>query len=109
MKQREVLPGMFSTPEVPLPERPRFDGAEYVPPIDDARLTGQMRRVWDAMSNGTWRTLEEISTLTGDPAASVSAQLRHFRKKRFGAHTVERRARGDRANGLFEYRIVVTK
>ncbi|KKL56177.1 hypothetical protein LCGC14_2247980, partial [marine sediment metagenome] len=36
-------------------------------------------------------TLCEIEDLTGDPPASISAQLRHLRKERFGAHTVERR------------------
>lgn len=85
----------------------RFDGrgGGYVPARDNARLAGQMKRVWDAMSDGRWRTLGEIAAVTGDPEASVSAQLRHLRKERFGGHRVEKRARGDAAGGLFEYRV----
>lgn len=84
----------------------RFNGPEYIPAVDDKRLTGQILRVFDAMSDGEWRTLGEIQSITGDPQASISAQLRHLRKKRFGEHTVNRRARGDRERGLFEYQLV---
>lgn len=81
----------------------RFDGAEYMPTRDDARLTGQLLRVWGAMKDGHWRTLEQIAKLTGDPQASVSAQLRHLRKPRFGGHQVEKRYLG---RGLYEYRLI---
>lgn len=84
----------------------RFDGPAYEPEHDQARLTGQILRVWDLMRDGAWRTLQEIATTTGDPPASVSAQLRHLRKRRFGSHTIDRRARGDRAYGLWEYRLL---
>ena len=57
------------------------------------------------MHDGRWRTLDEIASTTGDPPASISAQLRHLRKRRFGAHVVERQARGDRSHGLWEYRV----
>lgn len=90
-----------------LPARPRFDGSDYVPAVDDVRLTGQVRRVFDLMRDGGWRTLAEIERATGDPAASISAQLRHLRKPRFGAHTVDKRARGDRVHGLWEYRLTL--
>lgn len=85
---------------------PHFNGPEYDPQHDHARLTGQILRVFSLMRDGVWRTLSEISDRTGDPAASVSAQLRHLRKPRFGSYMVERRARGDRNNGLFEYRVI---
>lgn len=85
---------------------PHFNGPEYVPKHDHARLTRQIDRVRECMVDGSWRTLSEISDKTGDPHASVSAQLRHLRKKRFGSWTVERRARGDRVRGLFEYRLL---
>lgn len=83
-----------------------FDGPAYSSQHDQARLTGQILRVFDAMKDSQWRTLDEIVGLTGDPHASISAQLRHLRKPRFGGHTVERRHRGDKARGLFEYRLV---
>lgn len=81
----------------------RFDGADYSPVRDDVRLSGQLLRVWQTMQNGSWRTLDEISRITGDPAASISAQLRHLRKDRFGAHTVERE---HISNGLYRYRVI---
>jgi hypothetical protein len=68
------------------------------------------------MCDGEWRTLSEINEGTksernplGDPPASISAQLRHFRKKRFGSHLVDKRRRGDDAGGLWEYRLVVNE
>jgi hypothetical protein len=83
-----------------------FNGPAYEPAHDHARLTGQILRVWHCMRDSRWRTLGEIAAVTGDPQASVSAQLRHLRKEKFGAHVVERRARGDRERGLFEYRLL---
>jgi hypothetical protein len=87
-------------------ENPRFDGSDYVRTRDDVRLKGQLLRVWDCMSDGKWRTLGEISRFTGDPESSVSAQLRHLRKERFGSHTVEKEYR---EFGLFVYRLIINK
>ena len=70
---------------------PRFDGAVYEPERDDDRLRGQMDRIYAAVKDGRWRTLAEIAELTGDPQASISAQLRHLRKRRFGAYDVQKR------------------
>jgi hypothetical protein len=85
---------------------PHFNGPEYSREEDDERLSGQIKRVYDLMVDGRWRTLQEISDSTGDPHASISAQLRHLRKKRFGSFTVDKRARGERSHGLFEYRLL---
>jgi hypothetical protein len=84
----------------------RFDGAEYQPTRDDARLTGQLLRIWNVVCDQQWRTLEEISRATGDPQASISAQLRHLRKPRFGGHEVEKLYV---ANGLYRYRVIPNK
>lgn len=70
---------------------------------DHARLTGQLRRVWDVMVDEEWHTLPEIGAKTKDPEASISAQLRHLRKAPFGGHTVARRRRDGSA--LYEYRL----
>ena len=84
--------------------RARFSGATYSPADDDARLTGQLLRVKGLMGDGRWRSVAEIAAITGDPATSVSAQLRFLRRPRFGGYLVERRKReGTRA--LFEYRL----
>lgn len=89
------------TDQLPL----RFDGADG--PADDARLGNQLERVKSVMRDGVWRTLDELTTQAHAPAASVSAQLRHLRKPRFGAHTVDKRHRGPAALGLFEYRLTI--
>lgn len=90
-------------PPPPPPGAARFDGADYVPERDDARLHGQLERVWNVMRDQAWRTLAEIEQLTGDPQASISAQLRHLRKPRFGSHQVEKVYLGD---GLYRYRLI---
>jgi hypothetical protein len=41
----------------------------------------------------TWLTLDELAKLTHYPPASISAQLRHMRKPRYGAYAVVKRCR----------------
>ena len=97
-----VQPDLFNPP-------PRFDGPDYEPEHDRQRLQGQMGRIYLALhtadSRGLWFTLGELRERTGDPEASISAQLRHLRKPRFGGHTIEKRRRGEAGNGLWEYRM----
>ena len=81
-----------------------FNGPEYDPARDRERLTSQHIRIRDLMLDGRWRTIRQIAQATGDKSeSSVSAQLRHLRKPRFGSYTVERRHLGD---GLYEYRVL---
>ena len=93
-------------------KRNKFDGAEYVPGVDDKRLTGQILRVFECMKDGKWRTLSEIRTaihgtfFKADGEASISAQIRNLKKQKWGGHVIERRPRGDRERGLWEYRIL---
>ena len=82
----------------------RFNGADYTPERDNQRLGKQLDRVVWAMQDEMWHTLAAVARMTGDPEASVSAQLRHLRKPRFGGHTVERRYV---ANGLYEYKLIL--
>ena len=42
--------------------------------------------------------------MTGDPESSISAQLRHMKKERFGGHAIEK---GYLGNGLYTYRLIV--
>tara|TARA_R100000458_G_scaffold48091_1_gene47022 strand:+ start:278 stop:634 length:357 start_codon:yes stop_codon:yes gene_type:complete len=90
----------------------KFDGSNYKPEHDKRRLTGQILRIFDTIKDGCWRTLEEIqkhnflNSHRNDPQASISAQLRNLRKERFGGFTIEKRYRGDRSFGLWEYRLV---
>lgn len=98
----------IKTPSVPGAKEPmRFNGPAYDVDRDTARLSGQIGRIFELMKDGAWRTLDEISSATGDPPASCSAELRHLRKERFGKHTVDKRHRGEPADGLWEYRLIV--
>jgi hypothetical protein len=68
--------------------------------LDDQELQSadtQIARVYRALRGGEWATLPELHDRTGDPVASISAQLRHLRR---GGFTINRRAR---KRGLFEY------
>ena len=88
--------------------RPHFNGPDYDRKLDYVRLTGQIARIYRAMDVKIfqWKTLDEIACLTGDPEASISAQLRHLRKKRFGSHTIKKRRRGEPERGHWEYRLI---
>jgi hypothetical protein len=83
-----------------------FSGPAYDPAHDHKRLTKQIGRIYDCMKDSSWRTLEEIKKATGDPHASISAQLRHLRKPRFGGYKVDKRHRGSKSVGLYEYRLL---
>jgi len=80
---------------------PNF-GPAYRKTQDSQRIGTQLSRIRSLMLDGAWRTLFEIEDATGDPSASISAQLRHLRKPRFGGFTVERRRR---STGTWEYRV----
>lgn len=82
------------------------DGRTYNPVLDYDRLNKQQRRVFMAVNDWKWHTLREISNITGDAEASISARLRDFRKLRFGSWVVDRRRRGLAKVGLHEYRLV---
>ena len=84
--------------------QPQFNGSDYLPSRDKIRLETQLERIVHLMRDKRWRTLSEICTITGDPHASVSAQLRHLRKKAFGRHSVEKK---HVEHGLFKYRLIL--
>jgi len=88
--------------QIALDFNARFDGDDYDDLRDRARLRGQIRRVFDCVKDGQWRTVQEVAIATGDPETSVSAQLRNLRKARFGAHNIEKRHVSD---GLYVYRL----
>ncbi len=99
----DTQPQPVHTPIRPqVPDAP-FDGLDYEPDRDHRRLSTQLGKIFDLMADGKWRTLDEIEAATGAPASSVSAQLRHLRKPRFGGHTVEKEHLD---GGLFHYRVI---
>ena len=54
------------------------------------------------MQDGRWRSLKAISEALGIGEASVSAQLRHLRKARFGSMVVDKQHQG---RGLYLYQV----
>jgi hypothetical protein len=78
---------------------PAYDGNR-----DRARLHKQHEGIRDWMlTHGGWRTLIEIREALGYPESSISAQLRHLRKRQFGSYCVEKRRR--HGAGTWEYRV----
>lgn len=83
----------------------RFNGPCYDPAVDKNRLENQLKKVYALMIDGNWRSLAEISKIIEEPEASVSAQLRHLRKPRFGSYVINKRRRFD-GYGLWEYQLL---
>ena len=83
---------------------PHFNGAVYDPERDHERLSRQIGRVYEALLWGGWLTLAEIEAKTSDPQASISAQIRHLRKRRFGGYQIDKR-RQTQTGGTWEYRL----
>ncbi len=88
-------------------EQLRFNGSDYKPELDNLRLSYQLRKIFELMKDGNCRTLKQIEQLTNFPQASISAQLRHLRKPRFGSHQVEKIRINDPEKGLFTYKLIV--
>lgn len=83
-----------------------FDGDTFDPEKDGERLLKQLVAVREFMADERWHSLAEISAGVDAPEASVSARLRDLRKLKFGAWRVNRRSRGDRRSGLYEYQML---
>ncbi len=84
-----------------------FDGATYDPDKDKERLTSQLKRVTFLMSDGEWRTLQEITAaVDGSSEAGISARLRDLRKPKFGGYLVEKR-RVEEDKGTWIYRLLL--
>lgn len=87
--------------QLPPPET-RFRGDTYDAHQDCKRLTGQLAKVYAALSDGKWWCLSHLTTAAGGSEAGVSARIRDLRRPEFGGHTIERRRI---VGGLFAYRM----
>lgn len=80
-------------------------------PEDREAKRRQYNAVWRVMIDGRWRTLESIqNTMIEEmglyaPEQSISARLRDFRKKKHGAHTVDRFEWQTKPR-VFKYRLI---
>jgi hypothetical protein len=63
----------------------RIDGRSQREVLRDVMLS--------AAECGTWLTLRELSRLTNYGEASISAQLRHLRKPRYGSFVIDKQVR----------------
>jgi hypothetical protein len=85
------------------PEPADIRGETFDPDRDGKRLNAQCQRVFNLMRDGNWRTLAQISFVTHDPEASVSARLRDL--KRFGFGYDKKYI----SRGLWSYRLIVNQ
>lgn len=81
-------------------------GPAYERVLDETRIIGQMERVKAYLLSGQWCTLADIEAFTGYPQASISAQIRHLRKAKFGGYLVEKRRKSGGFGGTWEYRLM---
>jgi hypothetical protein len=100
---------MSETPLLDWRQPEPFAGTTYVASLDRDRLSEQLLRVIDAMADGQWKTLRQISNITDDPEASISARLRDIRKL-CGPDAMESRRRPSAGarSGTWEYRTANT-
>lgn len=87
----------------------RYPSPDYLTDQDVKRLDLQHKSIRDLMLDGQWRTFREIAEELNPhwSEASISAQLRHLRKPKFGGYQVNRRKRTN--SGLNEYQVVHKK
>ena len=83
-----------------------FDGPDLTTQ-DNQRLTTQYNKIFNYMSDGRYRTLYQIAKDLNYPESSVSAQLRHMRKPRFGSHTINRKRIETPNGGVYEYQLII--
>jgi DNA-binding CsgD family transcriptional regulator len=106
-QEAEEMIRSINAAQVRQVEEEDYNGPVYEREHDNSRLSKQHIAIFNLMSDGKWRTLKEIALVLGYPESSISAQLRHLRKPRFGSHTVNKEIRGERKKGLYQYQLIV--
>ena len=81
-------------------------GDSYDPDLDEPRLSTQLEKIKAYLSNNQWHTLNELEAVTGYPQASISSQMRHLRKRKFGQYHIAKRRRSGGRGGTWEYRLM---
>ena len=79
----------------------RTFGPAFEEEKDGKRIRTQMSVIRAYMINlyPHWATLKEIENDLGYPQASISAQIRHLKKKQFGGHILEKKRRDSNGDG----------
>lgn len=87
-----------------FPIGPTF-GGPGVTAEDAIRLTGQVGKIYERLSDLKYHSLADLAAYAGASEAGASARIRDLRKAQWGHHTiVRRRVVGERAR--YEYRLV---
>jgi hypothetical protein len=82
---------------------PAFDGWTFRRDFDQARLSSSLQRVFFALLDGEWHSLQELRRIAGSAADS---RLRDLRKPKFGGFTIHsRRDPTDQCSGVWQYRL----
>jgi len=81
------------------------DGRSFDQNLDSERLSSQMDRVIEAVSDGQYHDLNSLVAKCGGTTASISARLRDLRKPKFGGHTVTSTRVGDPRSGKWVYKV----
>lgn len=82
-------------------------GPAYDSVLDGERIRRQMQTIKEYMLQEEWKTLQEMENMLHYPQASISAELRHLRKVRFGGYAVDKRRRQCAVGKVWEYRVRV--
>lgn len=83
-------------------------GPSYDEKIDGERIGKQIETIRDYMLKSSWKTLNEIAKKTGYPETSISANLRHLRKREHGAYDVQKERKKE-LKGTYVYRVRVSE
>lgn len=68
-----------------------------------AKFSGpQLQRVYNALADGKFKTLEEISQITGDRPKSIASRIRDLRLPCYGNHNISTRKQGE----VWEYALL---
>lgn len=78
-----------------------FDGESYDRSRDQARLTSQLERVREILSDKQWHRLPDLKRTLNTTSSGVDARIRDLRKRRFGGYEIERKHLEE---GVFAYR-----
>ena len=103
----DALLGEFTVTQIQMnldvKREPVFHGKTFERALDQERLKGQLGRVWEAMKDGHYRTLRQLSLLAKAPEASCSSRLRDLRKMGFDVES--KRDPKNPKSGSWVYRV----
>lgn len=80
-------------------------GATFQESLDGERVRTQMQVIRDFMLSHDFVTLSEIEHCLKYPSASISAQLRHLKKDKFGGYELEKKRLSINNAGTWLYKL----